>query len=593
MAKPLDDSQLLRLASDLRTRLFSPVRGATVFGPLVVLVGLIPSLAAVLCGEFDDPAAGWALRAVDVSTAAEIQDWLEPGRNGLGDGYLDQAPLSAWFQAVSVTSLGLDQLASWHLVSLALACCTIWATYSLGRRLGGASFGLVGAIVLATHPIMLRSAISPSPTALGLLLIVLAVNGFLGHLEGPSQLVSMRMLAGAIAWGLALLAVGPVAVVMVIPFLVHSWLLQGGRNETAAGSAAARVWQFWLGIRAVSVFLITALSFSGWWQLMMLANHGREFWLGWWAGSVELNFPSATPHSIWREWLSQQSFVLGFLLVGLMTVIQELRRPGTEVSRRRCQFVLGWWLTALAARIIFDMTPLRRSIMIDAWDGLFLLPTVLLIAWGVRAISLRQAQLAVEGSLICLTLGLCSWRFFHSAWIGSLVFVLAVGIVALLPVVMPRLRRGARRWTERDWKLLLQVAVVLSIAGHMSAGLVEFPEPNLESRSLTELRKRIALLKSVPRVTLTTFQGTAPESMLFVLRSRWPGAEFLVPGSLHGRQPREQVAKVPTELMIEWTQHEVRIMNELPADRQATPVGDPIRFRGRRLMIYEVGPRQR
>jgi hypothetical protein len=84
MVNPLDDSQLLRLAGDLRYRLFPPLRGVTVFGPLVVLTGLIPALAAVMGTEFDDVVAGWGLRALDLTRAIEIQDWLEPGRDGLG-----------------------------------------------------------------------------------------------------------------------------------------------------------------------------------------------------------------------------------------------------------------------------------------------------------------------------------------------------------------------------------------------------------------------------------------------------------------------------------------------------------------------------
>src|SRR5436190_183828 len=87
MAQPLDDSQVLRLASDLRTRLFPPLRGSTVVGPLVLLAGLLPFLAAVSGTELGDRAAGWALRALDTISAVQIQDFLEPGRNGLGSGF--------------------------------------------------------------------------------------------------------------------------------------------------------------------------------------------------------------------------------------------------------------------------------------------------------------------------------------------------------------------------------------------------------------------------------------------------------------------------------------------------------------------------
>lgn len=594
MAMPLDDSQLLRLASDPRTRLFPPLRGATVFGPLVVLTGLIPCLAAVLAGELGDTSAGWALRAIDVTVADEIQDWLEPGRSGLANAFVHQPPLSSWLMAMIVPGLGSDRVLSWRVLSLALESCAVWATYLLGRRLGGASFGLAATALICGHPVMLRVATGTSPAALGIFLIVIAAWGFLGHLEGPPQLVSLRMLAGSVAWGLALLAVGPVAVALFLPLLFHAWLLQEGRYHTPGESMRARLWQLWLGMRTMVVFVLTSLSFSGWWHLLMIGSYGGDFWLSWWSGQVILNSPQESVQSFWREWLSQNALVVSWLVIGLLSVFREISNPSSEIARRRCQFVLIWWLTALLARAVFDIPDLRRSVLIDAWDALLLLPTALLVAWGLRAMVMRQTNPLTEIAVVSVTLGLGLWRYTGHAWVGAAGFLTGGLLLLLLPMMNLYLRRGARRWTQGDWKRLMGFAVVSILTIHIVSGLLRFPPPTHESRSLTELRKRIATISAAPRVTLLTSNGLAPEPLLFVLRSHWPRSQFVVSGSREGRASRETAATSPSnELVIEWTRQEIRIANELPTDRQAVAIGDPLRFRGRRLTIYDVGPRQR
>eukprot|EP00456_Euglypha_rotunda_P086613 TRINITY_DN878_c0_g1_i1.p1 TRINITY_DN878_c0_g1~~TRINITY_DN878_c0_g1_i1.p1 ORF type:complete len:595 (-),score=111.42 TRINITY_DN878_c0_g1_i1:311-2095(-) len=593
MVNPLDDSQLLRLAGDLRYRLFPPLRGATVVGPLVVLTGLIPALAAVMGSEFDDVIAGWGLRALDVTRAVEIQDWLEPGRGGLAKGYLQQPPLSSWLLAFLVPRMGTDALATWRAMPLTAICCAIWMMYLIGRRIGGAAFGLITVWAICGHPVLLHLAPNPGPAALGVLLLALTVWGFLGHLEGPPQLVSMRMLCGAVAWGLALLAVGPAAVILFIPMLLHAWLLQGGQNAVAAATPGSRLKQLWLGLRTLIVFVLTALSFSGWWQLMMLTNYGSDFWFSWWTGHVRLNAVLETPHSCWRDWLSQNSFLVGWLVLGLISVIRELRKPTSEVGRRRCQFVLTWWLTALLMRLLFDIPSLRRSVLIDTWDAFLLLPTALLVAWGIRATIARQTTLLSESLLVVSTIALTAWRLTQRPWFGVTVFALAFLTIILLPTLMVRIRQGARRWTERDWKWVMQAAVCLMFVGHLCWGVLELTPPSSQSLALTELRKRIDPINPLPRVTLLTSNGNAPESLLFVLASRWPESQFLV-ANARDRRPIQEVAVDPRdeELVLEWTRQEVRIANEIPPDREATAVGDPLRLSGRRLTIYQIGPRQ-
>ncbi len=591
MAKSIDDSQLLRLAADPRTNLFAPLGRGTVFGPLVLLAGLYACLAVVMAGEFSDIDSLWALRALDVPTASEVQDWLEPGRNGWGTGTAFQPPLATWVAALTIPSVAAESPVCWRLFSVGMTCCTIWAMYLLGRRLGGAAFGACVVLAICGHPVILKLATSTGPAAMGLLWIALTVWGFLGHLEGPPQLVSLRMLAGSIAWGLALLTVGPVAVVLFIPMLIHSWLLHEGRGDSNV-SPLSRLWHLWLGIRTLAGFLFTALSFSGWWQLMMLTNYGTEFSYAWCTGQLRLYFPTTDPQSFWREWLEQNIFLVGFLMAGLYSVASELRRPTSEHVRRRSQFILLWWLTAFVVRGIFNAPLLCQSGMIDAWDGMLLLPTALLTAWGARAIVLRQINIAGEVSLIVASIGFTAWRITQRPWLGVVGVVLGLLVISVLPTLVPRFRRGFRQWTERDWRRVLQVSVVSIAVGHLVAGLIEFPAPTAESRTLTEFRKRISAMPFDSRVALVSPNGRVPESVLYVIRSHFPNSTQ-VSGSREGALTRElKTTPQVGELVVEWTQYEVGIMNELPADRQAASIGDPLRFRGRRLMIYKVEPRQ-
>lgn len=594
MVNPLDDSQLLQFAGDLRYRLFPPLRGATVFGPLVVLAGLVPWLAAVTGPELNDAAAGWALRALDVSHATEIQDGLEPGRNGFGKGYALQPPLSSWLLATVIRNFGTEPLIIWRLVSLSGICCAIWVMYVMGRRIGGAAFGLMTVWVLCAHPVVLRLAIDPNPAALGILFIALTVWGYLGHLEGPAQLVSMRMLVGALGWGMALLTIGPVAIALFVPMLLHAWLLQDGRDVASTQSMQGRMWQLWLGLRTLFVFVLTALSFSGWWQLMMLTNHGVDFWLSWWTGSVTVNAPVVTPQSCWQGWLSQNTFVTGWLVLGLIAVVRELRKPTSELIRRRCQFILCWWTTALTLRIVFDVWSLRRSILIDAWDAFLLMPTALLVAWGIKATISRNVSLLGESLLVVATSALCAWRFSGRAWVGVAIFFVTLLTIILLPTLTVRIRNGARRWTERDWRRVMQAALCLMFAGHLTWGFLSLPRPSSMSLSLTELRKRIDPIEPLPHITLMTSSGVVPESLLFVLASRWPTSQLIVSSSRQRRPAHEiAISAQDEELIIEWTRQEVRISNEISANRQATAMGDPMRMSGRRLMIYRLSPRQR
>jgi hypothetical protein len=600
MVKTLDDSQLLRLAADPRTRLFADLRGAASWGPMVLVVSLLPIYLSTIQSGLNDAAAGWGLRALDLLTAAHVDGWLQPGLNGYAGGLVHQPPLGTWMLAISVDMLGTHSLLAWRVLSLAATTCLIVFSDFLGRRIGGASFALVVIACICCHPVTLQLATGIGPESVGLLLITIAVWGFLGHLAGPASLVSRQLLVGAIAWGLSLLTVGPVAVTLLIPLGLHVWLLRGHRDsvDTTAVSES-HVRNVWIGVRSFLVFLATGLSFSGWWQIMMQSNHGMEFWNSWWTGHVSTNSPLDWAGSFGSIWLRQNEFVCGFLVIGLFRAVGELKSPSSEVSRRHCQFTLLWWLTALFIRWVFDLPAFRGSVLMNAWDGFLLIPSALLVAGGIKAIVLRQTHPLVEALLIVSTLALATWMASGSAILTVIALLAGIGVLVLLPSVTARVRRYAEGWKDRDWRRVVQTALVLLLFGHLAIGFVQRPKMSGDSAVLVELHDRMAPLPEMRRISLMTLSDSIPESLSFLVHSRWPKAQLTVKRSWDAilanvPDPKSTETKSTNpavgEVVVAWTRRDSRLQTEITTVPRFQPFGDSVRFRGRKLAIYTNEP---
>lgn len=598
METPLDDSQLLRLAADPRVRLFPEPSRTTILAPLVIVMSLLPALAIALTPGLDEISSRWGLRALDVAMARELSGWLEPGVEGFGKSLAYQPPLASWLHAAVACAIGIELPASWHVPSFLATCCCVVATYRLARRLGGASFSLVVVACLACHPLTLRLATGTTPGAIGLLLIVVSVWGFLGHLEGPPSLVSFRLLVGAVAWGLALLAVGPVAFALLPPLLLHVVGLRGGLSLAASGSSLPDlVRSVWAGTTALLILIATGLSFSSWWEVMMLSEHGTAPWYSWWTGSLLRDPSSITMSRPVRCWFTDNALLCGWLAIGLIDVVRHVWHPTSELSRRRFQLVGLWWLAALTVRIVFEFFGPRESVQRESWDAFLLLPTLLIVGWGVEAVVRRQTSPLIEALLIASTISLIAWRATGRMTVGLIAFVVTLTALALFPALASRWRGSSHSWSERNWRRLLQVFVVAFLTSHMVMGFIVRPRPTPDDMALTELRSRLRTLPPVRRITLIAVNAAAPASLSFLLRSRWPSAQLTIAEAWSAESVKKTILPANGQgienLVVEWSRRDARLTAENFANYQAMPVGDPIRYGGRKLVLYIIGPHRR
>ena len=598
METPLDDSQLLRLAADPRTRLFPEPSRTAVLAPLVIVLALLPALVIVQTPGFDETSSRWGLRTLDVAMARELSGWLQPGREGFGRSLAYQPPLASWLQAAVVRAIGIERPVGWHVVSFLATCGCVVAMYRLARRLGGASFSLVVVACLSCHPLTLRLATGTTPGAIGLLLMVVTVWGLLGHLEGPPLLVSFRLLIGALAWGLALLAVGPVALALLPPLLLHVGGLRGGQGRAASGSSLSGIVRsVWSGTTALLILIATGLSFSSWWEVMMLSEYETAFWCSWWTGSLLSDPSSITLSHSGRGWIADNTLLCGWLLIGLAELLRHIWQPSSELSRRRHQLVGLWWLMALAARIVFEFFGPRESVQRETWDAFLLLPTLLIVGSGVEAVVRRQTSPLTEALLIASTAGFIIWRVTGRPTVGLIAFVSVLAALALFPAFASRWRVSSHGWSERNWRRFLQVFVVAFLTSHMVMGLIARPRPTTDDAALIELRQRLETLPPVRRITLIAVNAAAPASLSFLLHSRWPSAQLTIAEAWNAEFVEKTILPTKTDgiedLVVEWSRRDARLTAENFANYQAMPVGDPIRYEGRKLALYIIGPHRR
>jgi 4-amino-4-deoxy-L-arabinose transferase-like glycosyltransferase len=591
METPLDDSQLLRLAAAPRVRLFPEPSRTSVLAPLVIVMSLLPALAIALTPGLDEISSVWGLRSMDVAMAHQLSGWLKPGADGFGKSLAYQPPFVSWIQAIIVRAMGIERSLSWHVVSFLATCGCVVATYRFARRLGGASFSLVVTVCLSCHPLTLHLATGTTPGSLGMFFIVVSVWGLLSHLEGPPSLVSLRLLVGALAWAGALLTVGPVAIALLLLLLMHVFGFQDGMSrQTGSCSVSAVVWT---GLIALLILLATGLSFSSWWEVMMLSDHGAEHWSSWWTGSL-LRDPSLTPvRHLKRNWFADNAFLWGWLIVGMVSVFRQAWRPTSELGCRRLQLNGLWWLVALAARITFGFLEPGDSVQRELWDSFLLLPTLLMVGWGVEVVVKRQTSPMIEALLIALTVSLIGWRLTDRAAVGLIAVVLILVGLTLFPMFASRRQGFSNNEGERNWRRLLQVFVVSFLVWHIVVGLVWQPRATLDDVTLAELRQRLGLISPVRKITIVASNATVPASLVFQFHSRWPAAQFAIAESWNADSavgtPHAANGGTSEELVVEWSRRDARLTAENFAIFEAKPVGDPLRYGGRQLVLYLIG----
>ena len=602
----LDDSSLLRLATTPRSRLFPVLNRASAFAPLIIVCCVLPAFQLLAQPTLNEEGSLWGLRSLAEANASTLMQVVEPGLNEAGQPLIFQPPLAAWLNGAMERVLGPSHALSSSLISLVATGIAIWLATRLAWRIGGANTSLVAALLMCSHPQVLEMATTPSNSAIGFCLILACVFGMQRHLEGRVPTFSKSLLISGVTWGLSLLAIGPTSLIVPLLLVCHAFNQRPGHRtpEGMATTVSGRI-SSWPVLRATLIMCGIGVAIGGWWEVLMLAQHGSTFWRSWWSslpveclaqGNKEWHCdlrPLLQP--TWYEWFSQQALLFGWVAIGLERAFTECRTPTGELARRRYQLLIYWWLIAMAGRCLAYLAGTMSVANTLVWNLALLPPTVLLASVGFGTLIERMVTRRGEFFLMVLLVTMTSWRLSMSWMTGLTCGAAASTLLVGVPMLFRWLGRSATGWSEEAWRQMLQVAVYGSLFIALSAGFGLRSAASSDAERLVELRTRLAKFPDVRRISLIATRDPIPVTLRHLLRCRWPHTDLVTSegwdAGLTDAMKQEDSAPQSKFLILEWTRRDLRLTAETSAAWQISSIGNPIRFYGRRLSFVLIGPR--
>lgn len=602
----LNDSELQQAVTRQRPRLFPVLNRASAFAPLIMVCSVLPALPLLTRPTLNEEASLWGLRSLAVMHADTVREFLEPGLNEPGQPLLYQPPLAAWLNGSVMRVLGPLDLLSPALIALIATGIAIWLTSRMAWRIGGANTALVSALLMCSHPQTLDMALSPSNGAIGLCLLLASFFGFQRHLEGKRVGLTPSLIVSGIVWGLALLAVGSIALLVPLVFTVHA-MNQRKTNDAdvTIPSWSERVELCRAMMKSILFLLAAGFVIGGWWELMIVGLHGMNALRSWWfclpveclspiPGGWQCNLrPLIQPN--WNEWFQQQALLISWLVVGLERGWHIICRPRSEQERRRVQLLLLWWTFAFAGRSLAAMLGRVTIVNTAIWNLALLGPTVLLAALGIGALIERAVSRRGEFCLILLLVSLTVARISMSWLVGLTGGAFAAVLLLCGPLLIPAAGRTARGWTHEGWRQILQFVLYGSLTACLFMGLGRQRMVFEDANRLSELRDRLKDFPEVKRISLIGSNEPIPVTLNYLLRCRWPRAEMsttegwdaglVAAMAMESKDPKSKF------LILEWTHRDIRLSATTNQAWQMSAIGTPMRLHGRRLSMVLVEPR--
>ena len=532
--------------------LVRPGSRSAMFFPLVVLAAVLPGLYALNWWNLTPPGPWWGLRGlavveghwVDQVPAAET---LAPALEARAFRAVAlQPPLYAWLEAVGL-ALGFERAPTATVLPSYLAgALIVLLAYWHGQLWRGAGVGLVAAFLTAFNPHLLIQMKVASPATLAVAATLTAMYAYGRHFRvgGFDFRGGGRgwVVAGGLATGAALLAMGPVGLLCVPVVLLHQFYL---RSDLGFAERQDRPWYGWwnnASLVAGAIALAVGLAVAAPWFGYMGLHHGRAFFagllnppdpLGWDRPNLltRLNdlAPASLPLALFALVRAVRTALvserddrptIGSIFWALWLAVAALA-PALWVGGP--QTAMGLFLLVplnlLAAQAIADLTARRASVRSLGW----LAPaTVVSVVWWVSG--------DLRGAVIGLTRG-------HVGPRSALGLHLALDLLVVAVVLARALARWARPYAARQRRFLagfLAVVLVTTLAD----GLREVTFRHVETRELMNLRSSILVRHRLrpfravavvgPDLHHPLVEGPVPGGRLrFVLRSTLPGVSVV------------------------------------------------------------------
>ncbi|MBI1322327.1 hypothetical protein GC170_03940 [bacterium] len=502
------------------------------FGPLAVLIAILPGLYGLSHWDLTPPGPWWGLRGLSV---IDDQMWIDQspmtaaisrGQDNESIGIISaQPPLYVWAEAILLRLSPSRSPMATVLPAYVSGAVLIMLVYRQARTWSKPGTAIIAAWIIGFHPRTLDAMQRCSPATLGAALIVASLQFYSEHIiAGQGGRIRGRILyavgCGA-CLGLSLMTLGLLGLILVPIIVLHQLALNAGESPLERPLHWYEAWRSLPGFFYGSSAMIVALSIAAPWHVWMSLVHGGEFWLFLSEPSKSLGSLNRGPvhhlldaspifliPALYSAWLSVRNWFAGSKSPD--DAEESLTRPEWRervardtLEQDRDGLVLWtiWAVVALAFSVYWPLGPTSTM-------GLLLAcPLALLAAHTIRGLSQRQipARLLIRMTPL-VVLGF-SW------WASSDVrLAIAVGQTrgladafsgeygkALIATILLALATWAgasisTRWIRRNdvrIRLVLALDVLSLLAVQMSLGINELRFRHDITRQLLDLREAI------------------------------------------------------------------------------------------------------
>ncbi len=629
----VEDRQLLELSVSPKKSLFPLLNRAEAMSPLIALLALLPPLYVLMNRTLTPLDALWGLKAVAITTAESAEGWLDPKAiNGAVEAPLKwQPPLSSWLRAGVMSVTGTDHPLALVLTSYLATAGLIALLFGFSDQLRGPQFAWWTTLLTSLSGPILEGAQTPAPVSLTLSFAVAACWGFAVHCEKSKRLYSWPLGGAGLAWGLCLLAGGPVSLVVLAILLLYVLVERPEPKPSlkVEGNALKKTWKARLALRSLGILCLLGFIVGGWWEVWMFARHGGTFLSGWLVGSASLPTPETT--SAWSRQiltdLSQMCGALtGLMFLGIGAGLWLLRHPAAKAERRSLVLMLAWGILAGIVWLSLRAGPHRSDAFTVVWRGFCLVPATMLAALAIEQVGVRR--LGYLSVLVALAVTVCvlaavpvevgfgmAGSKSHPLWssvlpvlrgfsppeihpllslLWKLLFVFSVGGAG-----------GLFLWrflqaSDVRLRIFFGAAIGVLIAWHGLIGFFGVRESTPDDQALSTLRSELAQQTEVARWTIVA-SDRSPLMLKYVLTSLWPHAQSLEVDSWWDERLTKDLAqnqpRAGKDFVVDWNDRDTRAPTLRVTDQagdlhviEFTPVGTPQVLWNHRLRVYRLEP---
>ena len=401
-------------------------------GPLVATVAalvLLVNLGGPALHDEDEPR-----NAACSATMLDRGDWVVPMFNGRLR--TEKPALVNWLQMTGYALAGRNETGA-RIGGALLSIGTCLLTWRIGRFLHGPAVGLVAGLAMATCVWTAVGGRAATPDAPLVFFTTLALAWFVGgcNAEGIPQLSRRRGLAIGAACGAALLAKGPVGLVLpLVAFLTSGLLL-----AFPAGSRATGAWHGMVATRPGWI-VAAALVVAGPWYAWVTARTDGEWLRGFFLVHNLGRFAGAMEGHCGTWFYYPAVLAVGFFPWSIVLAAVACRalllagRPGTP--RHRATVITTVWLATWLVAFSASATKLPGYVW-PAYPALAVLTGAFLAEWSTdrlpfpgrradgsrwpdRVLALAWSILVVAGVAGMLAVGLAGDHLPRSARVLAL-----------------------------------------------------------------------------------------------------------------------------------------------------------------------------